>query len=54
MPISCILSLAGNNLLGNWNALMSQSKEDQLIAGVPDDIGAIVDHILVQGPDIPV
>jgi len=46
------LSLGGNDFLGNWNASMSQSEEDQLIADILDDIGAIVDHIVAQRPTI--
>jgi hypothetical protein len=46
------LSLGGNDFLGQWTAFISQAEEDQLIAGILEDISAIVDHILQQRPDI--
>jgi len=46
------LSVGGNDFLGSWNASLSQAEEDQLIAGILDDVGAIVDHILEQRPDV--
>jgi len=46
------LSLGGNDFLGNWTSFTSQADEDQLIADILADIGAIVDHILGQRPDI--
>jgi len=46
------LSLGGNDFLGHWFSFFSQEQEDQLIADILDDIGAIVDHILAQRPDI--
>jgi hypothetical protein len=46
------LSLGGNDFLGNWFSFLSQEQEDQLIADILEDIGAIVDHILAQRPDI--
>jgi hypothetical protein len=44
------LSLGGNDFLGNWSSSMSPADEDQLIAGILEDISAIVDHILAQRP----
>ena len=46
------LSLGGNDFLGNWNAFLSQEQEDLLVAGILEDISAIVDHILEQRPDL--
>lgn len=46
------LSLGGNDFLGSWNAFLSQAQEDQLIAGILEDITAIVDHIVEQRPGI--
>lgn len=46
------LSLGGNDFLGQWRSFFTQEQEDQLIAGILEDITAIVDHILGQRPDI--
>jgi GDSL-like Lipase/Acylhydrolase family len=46
------LSLGGNDFLGQWNSSMSRAQEDELVAGILEDIDAIVDHILGQRPDI--
>lgn len=46
------LSLGGNDFLGNWNAFLSREQEDQLVAGILDDISAIVGHLLEQRPGL--
>jgi len=46
------LSIGGNDFLGNWNAALSGSDEDQLTADIISNVTAIVDHILAQRPDI--
>jgi len=46
------LSIGGNDFLGTWNSSFSSSEETQLVAGIVEDITAIVNHILAQRPDI--
>ncbi len=46
------LSLGGNDFLGNWYAFLSREQEDQLVAGILEDISAIVGHLLEQRPGL--
>ena len=46
------LSLGGNDFLENWTSFTPPAQEEQLIAGILEDISAVVDHILGQRPDL--